>query len=49
MGAKLLVDGKEVPLNDFTERMLRGIILGAVSTLRGVREDWQKIQVEITR
>jgi hypothetical protein len=46
---KLLVDGKEIPLNEFVSKMLTGTIVGAVTSLRGIREDWKRIEVEITK
>lgn len=48
MGMKLKIDGKEIPLNEFVERILNGTIVGAVTSLKGVREDWKKIEVEIS-
>jgi hypothetical protein len=45
----LRVDGKEIPLNEFVSKMLTGTIVGAVTSLRGIREDWKKIEVEITK
>ena len=47
MGLKLKVDGKDVPLNDFVEKMLGGTITGAVTSLKGIRQDWKKIEIEI--
>ena len=49
MGLKLKVDGKEIPLNDFVEAIMRGTIVGAVSSLRGIREDWKKIEIDIEK
>jgi hypothetical protein len=49
MGMKLKVDGKDIPLNEFVEKILNGMVIGAVSSLRGIREDWAKIEIEITR
>ena len=49
MGIKLLVDSKEIPLNEFVEKMLNGTIVGAVTSLRGIKEDWKKIEIEISR
>jgi len=46
---KLKVDGKEIPLNDFVEKILNGTISGAVTSLRGIREDWKKIEIEIQK
>jgi hypothetical protein len=46
---KLVIDGKEIPLNEFVNKILAGTMVGAVTSLRGVREDWKKIEVEITK
>jgi len=47
LGLKLKVDGKDVPLNDFVEKMLFGSITGAITALKGIRQDWKKIEIEI--
>jgi hypothetical protein len=49
MGLKLKVDGKEIPLNEFVEKILRGTVVGAVTSLRGIKEDWKKIEIEVTK
>ena len=49
MGMKLLVDGKEIPLNEFVEKILNGTIVGAVTSLRGIKEDWEKIEIDVSR
>ena len=49
MGMKLKVDGKDIPLNEFVEKILNGMVIGAVSSLRGIREDWTKIEIEIAK
>jgi hypothetical protein len=49
MGMKLLIDGKEIPLNEFVEKILNGTIVGAVTSLRGIKEDWKKIEIEISK
>ena len=48
MGMNLRVDGKEIPLNEFVEKMLNGTIVGAVTTLRGIKKNWKKIEIEIS-
>ncbi len=48
MGMKLKVDGKEIPLNEFVEKILSGTIVGAVTSLRGIKEDWKKIEIELS-
>jgi hypothetical protein len=49
MEMKLVIDGKEIPLNEFVSKILTGTVVGAVTSLRGIREDWKKIEVEITK
>jgi len=46
---KLVIDGKDVPLNEFVNKILTGTMVGAVTSLRGVKGDWKKIEVEITK
>jgi hypothetical protein len=46
---KLKVDGKEIPLNEFVERILNGTIAGAVGSLKGIKGDWKKIEIEIQK
>lgn len=48
MSMKLKVDDKEIPLNEFVEKMLSGTVVGAVTSLRGIKEDWKKIEIEIS-
>lgn len=49
MSLKLKVDGKEIPLNEFVERLLRGTLTGAVSSLKGIKDDWERIEIEIEK
>jgi hypothetical protein len=49
MGMKILIDGREIPLNEFVENILSGTVVGAVTSLRGIKEDWKKIEIEISR
>jgi hypothetical protein len=49
MGMKLRIDGKEIPVNEFVEKILSGSIVGAVTSLRGIKEDWKKIEIEISK
>jgi hypothetical protein len=48
MGMKLKVDGKEIPLNEFVDKILSGTVIGAVTSLRGIKEGWKKIEIEVT-
>lgn len=49
LGVKLLVDGEEIELNEFAGKILNGTLVGAVTSLRGIKRDWKRIAVEITR
>ena len=49
MDMKLRVDGKEIPLNEFVEKILVGTIVGAVTSLRGIKEDWEKVEIEVSK
>jgi len=46
---KVLVDGDDIPLNGFVNKILAGTFVGAVTSLRGIRKDWKKIKIEITQ
>jgi hypothetical protein len=49
LSLKLKVDGKDVPLNEFVEKILSGTMTGAVTSLRGIKDDWKKIEIEIQK
>lgn len=49
MDVKLLVDGKEIALNEFVVKLLGGTIVGAVTSLRGIKSDWKEIEIKVTK
>jgi len=49
LDVKLLVDGEEIDLNEFVEKILSGTIVGAVTSLRGIKRDWKEIEIKVTR
>jgi hypothetical protein len=49
MGLKLKVDGKEIPLNEFVEKLLSGTVVGGVTSLKGIKEEWEKIEITILK
>ena len=49
MELKLVVDSKEIPLNEFVAKILNGTIVGAVTSLKGIKEDWEKITIQISK
>lgn len=49
MDIVLKVDGENIEMNDFVEKILSGTIAGAVGTLRDIDEDWKTINISIKR
>jgi len=49
MKAKLIVDGEEISLNEFVVKILSGTIVGAVTSLKGIKKDWKEIEINVTR
>jgi hypothetical protein len=44
-----MVDGVEIDLNEFVEKILSGTVVGAVTSLRGIGKDWKKIEIKVTK
>jgi hypothetical protein len=49
LGLKLKVDRKEIPLNEFVEKIVSGTVTGAVTSLRGIKDDWKIIEIVIEK
>ena len=49
MDIKLFVDGEEIDLNEFVTKILGGTVVGAVTSLRGIREDWKQIEIKVKK
>jgi hypothetical protein len=49
MQIQLLVDDDDVALNKFVVNLLSGTIVGAVTSLRGIKEDWKEIIIKVER
>jgi len=49
LDVKLFVDGEEINLNKFVAKMLSGTLVGALSSLRGIKKDWKEIEVKVTK
>ena len=45
----LLVDGKEIKINEFVEDFFGRTLKGAVSTLKEVNRDWKEIDIKLKR
>ncbi len=49
LNVKVFVDGEEIDLNEFVERILGGTLVGAVTSLRNIKKDWNTIRVDVTK
>ncbi|MET1124025.1 MAG: hypothetical protein ABWW66_02020 [Archaeoglobaceae archaeon] len=49
MEVRLEIDGEEIELNEFVSRIIGKTIEGMVSTLRGVKDDWKVLRIEVVR
>lgn len=49
MDTKLIIDGEEMALNEFVTKILSGTIVGAVTSLRGVKKDWKEIEIKVSK
>jgi hypothetical protein len=45
----LFVDGEEIDLNEFVVKVLGRTVVGAVTSLRGIKENWKQIEIKIKR
>ncbi len=45
----LEIDGEKIPMNEFVSKILCGMIVGSVETLRGVGNEWKTINIGIKR
>lgn len=49
MEVEIMVDGDAIEANEFVQNVIGKSIAGAVSALKGVREDWAEIAVTVKR
>lgn len=49
MEVKLTVDGKDIEINNFVQKILAGAVVGAVGTLKDVGDDCSEIVLKIKR
>ncbi len=49
MRVKLVVDGEEIPLNSYVQKVFANVISALISTLKGVDESWKSVEVELER
>ncbi|AGK62224.1 hypothetical protein Asulf_02272 [Archaeoglobus sulfaticallidus PM70-1] len=46
---KLSIDGKEIPMNPYVQKVFLRVILALVSTLKGVDDNWSHLEISIDR
>jgi hypothetical protein len=46
---KLMVDGKEIPMNPYVQKVFGAVIRSLISTLKGVDENWNHVEVQLDR
>jgi len=46
---RLLIDGKEIPLNPYVQQVFGVVIRGLISTLKGVDENWNHAELILDR
>jgi len=49
LDVKLHIDDEEIEINEFVEKVLSGIILGAVNSLRGIKENWKELKIVLVK
>jgi len=49
LDATLKIDGEEIDLNEFVNKILSGTIVGAVTSLRGINKNWKKVEIIVTK
>ena len=46
---RLLIDGKEIPMNPYVQKVFGGIFKALISTLKGIDENWSHAEVILDR
>ncbi|MGB7533332.1 MAG: hypothetical protein WA977_10235 [Halobacteriota archaeon] len=46
---EIFVDMEEVEANEFVQNVMGRAIAGAVSALKGVKENWEEIEIRVRR
>jgi hypothetical protein len=46
---EMIIDGKDIPINDFVQKIIASIVSGAAECLNGVEDNWTEINLTITR
>jgi len=46
---ELLIDGKKIPMNSYVRSVFFKVIEAMVSTLKGVDEEWRKVEIKLEK
>jgi hypothetical protein len=49
LDCQVFVDGEEIKLSEFVVKILSGTLVGAVTSLHGIKRNWKEIKVTVTR
>jgi hypothetical protein len=49
METELIVDGENIPMNEFVKKILGSMVGGAVETLHGVESEWSEVSLTVKR
>ncbi|MFH1101585.1 MAG: hypothetical protein V1726_06090 [Methanobacteriota archaeon] len=49
MKVQIIVDEKSIEVNAFVNDFIAGTLTGALSPLKGVKSDWKKLSITVTR
>jgi hypothetical protein len=49
LNTKLYIDEEEIDLNEFVTKILGGTIVGAVTSLRGIKKEWKEIKIVVEK
>lgn len=47
MKVELVVDGRAIPLNDFTQEIIGNVTVAMAESLRGVNQGWKEITIKV--
>ncbi len=46
---RLVIDGKEIPMNPYVQKVFGAVIVGLISTLKGVDGNWNHAELILDR
>ena len=49
LDVRVVIDGEKIGLNEFVVKILGGTLVGAVTSLHGIKKDWKEIEVKVTK